>query len=168
MKMISTYNIGHRIITAPDGIREKENNMEENTNPCTNHACLDSGLACPECSIVDIDKLDGESFAQAMWGIKIYNCTPHEVALLLPDRVVRFVPATVPIRLAQKVVHLSTPFSLTEFGEPIGLPKQQPGIFLIVSQLVKNICVDRTDLIVPTEIVRDEKGNIIGCKSFGK
>ena len=42
------------------------------------------------------------------------------------------------------------------------------GVFYIVSQLVKNALPDRTDLLVPAEVVRDGNGNIIGCKSLGR
>ena len=39
--------------------------------------------------------------------------------------------------------------------------------FYIVSQLVKSALPNRSDLLVPAEMVRDEKGMIIGCKSLG-
>ena len=39
--------------------------------------------------------------------------------------------------------------------------------FYIVSQLVKSALPNRSDLLVPAEMVRDEKGAIIGCKSLG-
>lgn len=42
-----------------------------------------------------------------------------------------------------------------------------PKAYYIVSQLVKNALPHRRDLIVPAEVVRDDTGNIIGCRSFG-
>ena len=39
--------------------------------------------------------------------------------------------------------------------------------FYIVSQLVKSALPNRSDLLVPAEMVRDEKGVILGCKSLG-
>jgi hypothetical protein len=42
-----------------------------------------------------------------------------------------------------------------------------PVIFYLVSQPVKSALPSRKDLLVPAEVVRDEKGNIIGCRSFG-
>ena len=39
--------------------------------------------------------------------------------------------------------------------------------FYIVSQLVKSALPNRSDLLVPAEMVRDEKGAILGCKSLG-
>ena len=42
-----------------------------------------------------------------------------------------------------------------------------PAIYYIVSQLVKTANSDRKDLLVPAEVVRDNNGSIIGCRSFG-
>jgi len=64
---------------------------------------------------------------------------------------------------------VSVKISKTEFGEVIDLPKPDKKTIYIVSQLVKNSPEGRlrTDLVVPTEMVRDENNNIIGCRSFG-
>lgn len=53
-----------------------------------------------------------------------------------------------------------------KFGEPTGSFEPTPGILLIVSQLVKSACLERYDLVVPAEVVRDNEGKIIGCKSL--
>ena len=42
-----------------------------------------------------------------------------------------------------------------------------PTTYYIVSQLVKNALFSRKDLLVPAEVVRDEQGVILGCKSLG-
>ena len=60
------------------------------------------------------------------------------------------------------------PTSTTVFGDPVGLPDYQNETFYIVSQLVKSACPGRTDLLVPAEVVRDEQGRIIGCRSLGR
>jgi len=52
------------------------------------------------------------------------------------------------------------------FGKVVGLPEPTEGTMFIVSALVKAACPDRKDLLVPTKLVRDEKGNIIGCCGF--
>jgi len=76
------------------------------------------------------------------------------------------------IRLAVKTVEMPEIDGIktikTNFGRPTGLPDQVAETFLIVSQLVKSACPDRSDLLVPAEIVRDEKGQIIGCKALGR
>ena len=58
------------------------------------------------------------------------------------------------------------PICHIEFGECRGLPAEN-GKFYIVSQLIKLSNPDRSDLLVPSEIDRDDDGNIIGCYSLG-
>jgi hypothetical protein len=108
--------------------------------------------------------------------MEIINKTPHEVVLLDPlgNVILTFPKADSLIRLSSTTVRdepltvlLNCPISRTVFGNPIGLPEQQVGIFYIVSQLVKSALPDRADLLVPAEMVRDENGNIKGCRSLG-
>lgn len=106
---------------------------------------------------------------------KIINKTPHGVNIVDQNgQVVRtYEKGDSQIRLAVKTVQDAplcdgTPTSRTEFGEPEGLPEFQEGVFFIVSQLVKTALPNRSDLLVPAEVVRDEKGNIVGCKSLGR
>ena len=105
----------------------------------------------------------------------IVNKTPHAVNIINEDnKLVRtYEKGDSQIRLAVKIVQDEplvdgTPTSRTNFGEPEGLPDFQEGIFYIVSQLVKSALPERTDLLVPAELVRDGNGSIIGCKSLGR
>ncbi len=75
----------------------------------------------------------------------------------------RLAVATVPQRPIDGI-----PTSVTVFGEPIGLPKQADGTYYIVSQMVKSACPERDDLLVPADVVRDDNGNIIGCRGFNR
>ena len=101
----------------------------------------------------------------------IINATPHEVRLVDANgNLLASFPPQILIRLKAETVRdgeiNGIPISRTVFGEPEGLPPQQPGVYYIVSQLVKN-AINRSDLLVPAEVLRDEKGNIIGCQSLG-
>lgn len=107
--------------------------------------------------------------------MSVINKTPHQVHIVDENcQLVRtYEKGDSQIRLAVKTVQDTalvdgTPTSRTEFGEPEGLPEFVEGVFYIVSQLVKNALPNRTDLLVPAEVVRDEKGNILGCKSLGR
>jgi len=107
--------------------------------------------------------------------MSVINKTPHAVHIVDENgQLVRtYEKGDSQIRLAVKTVQDTslvdgTPTSRTEFGEPEGLPEFVEGVFYIVSQLVKNALPNRTDLLVPAEVVRDEKGNILGCKSLGR
>lgn len=130
--------------------------------------------------------------------MKIVNKTPHEVHIIDENgQVVRtYKKGDSLIRLKIKTVAAGKiddiPATKTVFGEPEGLPKEDIipcrcgdstfhevecpccggnasyGTYYIVSQLVKSALPERKDLLVPAEVVRDEKGNIVGCKSLGR
>lgn len=102
----------------------------------------------------------------------IKNLTPHPIYIcnnagevtrvIQSEGLVRLKAVTVPAGEIDGV-----PVSRTEFGQPEGLPEFQEDVFIVVSQLVKTALPSRYDLLVPAEVVRDEKGNIVGCKSLG-
>lgn len=104
---------------------------------------------------------------------QIKNFTPHPITIcnnagevirvIQPEGLVRLKAVTVPAGEIDGV-----PVTKTEFGTPEGMPEFQEGVFIVVSQLVKTALPARSDLLVPAEVVRDEKGNIVGCKSLGR
>lgn len=105
---------------------------------------------------------------------QIINMTPHPVNIVDADgnNVFTFPKGENTIRLSVSVKKTGVlgqdiPVSETIFGEPVGLPEYKLGTFYIVSQLVKSALVDRHDLLVPAEVVRDSNGNILGCQSLG-
>jgi len=104
----------------------------------------------------------------------IVNMTPHAVTIVNGEgQIIKSIPASGgQIRLKTstvltEVVVDGVPVSKTVFGEPEGLPEQVEGTYIIVSQLVKSVLPQRSDLLVPAEVVRDAAGNIVGCKSLG-
>ena len=105
---------------------------------------------------------------------KIINMTPHPVNILDEENnEIATIPASGKlIRLKSNIVRDGEigeiPISKTVFGDPEGLPERNTGIYYIVSQLVKSACSGRDDLLVPAEVVRNEDGNIIGCRSLGR
>lgn len=52
------------------------------------------------------------------------------------------------------------------YGEVTNLPDPQENTFYIVSTLVAQNAINRKDLLVPVDIVRDENGKILGAKSL--
>jgi hypothetical protein len=104
--------------------------------------------------------------------MNIINCTPHPITIVDGEnKVTRTIESSGLVRLVAKTVSRGTlddvPISETVFGEPEGLPDFVEDTYIIVSQLVKSAIPQRADLLVPAEVVRDEKGNIVGCKSLG-
>ncbi len=107
--------------------------------------------------------------------MNIINMTPHPIQILgeSNNRQIREIPASgKTIRLASKTVSTGNldgiPVSRTIFGDPVGLPEEEAGTYYIVSQLVISACRDRGDLLVPADVVRDDDGRIIGCRSLGR
>jgi hypothetical protein len=108
----------------------------------------------------------------------IINLTPHEVVLL--DKKSKKILATIPTsgiiaRLPQETVScgefefdgIKIPLTKTNYKwKEANIPEKIDGTIFIVSQLVKNAS-NREDLVVPAEMVRDEKNNILGCCSLG-
>ena len=103
---------------------------------------------------------------------QIKNFTPHPITICNnAGEVIRVIQSEGLVRLKAVTVSAGEidgiPVSKTEFGQPEGLPEFQDGVFIVVSQLVKTALPSRSDLLVPAEVVRDEKSNIVGCKSLG-
>ncbi len=63
---------------------------------------------------------------------------------------------------------ITLPITKPKFGEVEGLPEPEEGTIYIVSNLVAQAVPDREDVFFPDDIVRDENGNIIGCRALGK
>lgn len=103
----------------------------------------------------------------------VKNLTPHPIHVVDTEgNVVKTFESEGLVRLKTSTVDAGLvvdgiPVTQTQFGEPEGLPQVEEGTFLIVSQLVKSALSHRKDLLVPAEVVRDSKGVIVGCRSFG-
>jgi hypothetical protein len=57
-------------------------------------------------------------------------------------------------------MYRSTPCDITD------LPAPTAGTLYIVSAMVRLACPWRGDLLSPAELVRDETGGVVGCRSF--
>ena len=56
------------------------------------------------------------------------------------------------------------PVTKTVFDTVVtGLPEPQEGVIYLTSTLVAQAVPDRTDVLVPADLRRDEAGRIIGC-----
>ena len=122
--------------------------------------------------------------------MKIINLTPHTVNLIFAENgktYRRSLPSegearaeTIKKALVPKYILMETtgedgllygemfpiPVNRVVFGDVVGLPEAEDGIFYIVSRIVKNAIPHRSDCLVPDDIVRDDKGVIIGCRGF--
>ena len=64
--------------------------------------------------------------------------------------------------------HLYVDIMEKSFLEVEGLPEPKKDTYYVVSALVAGAAKNRNDLLIPNDIVRDEKGRIIGCRSLAK
>lgn len=106
--------------------------------------------------------------------MKLVNLTPHTVNVVLEDgATLNIASSGVVARCSQSDVNVGTidvdgiavPLTETSFGDVVDLPAPAPDTLYIVSRLVAT-AANRDDLVVPNGIVRDDNGNIIGCKSL--
>ena len=100
------------------------------------------------------------------------NRTPHAVKIVDNNGAIlkEFAPSGDVARLqpTTEVVGevAGVPVTSTSYGEPIGLPEEKEGVGYIVSALLRTTLVNRNDLFSPGQLVRDDNGNVIGCKSL--
>ena len=102
----------------------------------------------------------------------VINLTPHPINILDENnKIIKTYPSkgiarVYTIRTSKGFTIEDIPVWTKEFGEVNNLPMYNFGIFYIVSQIVKSALPLRDDLLVPDDLIRDNVGNIIGCKSF--
>jgi len=99
----------------------------------------------------------------------IVNLTPHAVDIRRVDGTVLTVPPSGQVaRCAETRTAVESPLediscTRATFGAVEGLPAPVTGKIFIVSALVLNQCVGRTDVFAPGPAVRDAAGKIVGC-----
>lgn len=110
--------------------------------------------------------------------VKIVNLTPHAINLVGQDgtQIAVFQPSGNIARCTTTKTVVSTVavgdttvnVNRTVFGDVTGLPDCAPNTIFIVSTIIAQALKDvRNDLIIVDNTVRDDKGQIIGCTSFG-
>jgi hypothetical protein len=101
------------------------------------------------------------------------NLTPHEITLFREDGGSHMLPPSEkPARVRMLTSVQGNHNGVPVVGQPIAsglenLPpiNKQEFTLYIVSRIVKDAVPDRYDCVVPNDIVRDSKGNIMGCRS---
>lgn len=107
--------------------------------------------------------------------VEIKNLTPHPLQMLCtPGEPITIQPEATPARVEMTVTSADpiqanngTIQSVVEQpGQVIDLPDQQPGVVLVVSRVVFNAFPNRTDLACPTNLIRNDDGDVIGAKAL--
>jgi len=102
--------------------------------------------------------------------MQFINLTAHGInevttGLVIPTsgRVARVKSSTVKVG-----EHGGVSIFTSTFGEVEGLPEPQTDTIYIVSALCLNAITNRTDVVAPGNLIRDEHGNPSGCVGFRK
>lgn len=104
--------------------------------------------------------------------MEIVNCTPHEIVIFRPDgRLVLspcgIVPRVEETRTAERVVE-GVFLNNLSMGALVDMPSRRESVIYVVSRAVAERCRHRQDIFIPDELVRDETGNVIGCKALAR
>ena len=108
---------------------------------------------------------------------EIVNLTPHPVKIILAnDITLEFPPSEQPARANEKRIkndeveynQFCIPVNEVQLGDVKNLPEPNPDTIYIVSRIVADACPDRNDLYIPDETVRDNEGNIKGCRALAQ
>ncbi len=101
---------------------------------------------------------------------KLINLTPHTVTLVAEERYVEIPPSgqlarvSVASRRVGEVAGI--PIITSTYNDVVGLPSASEEVYYIVSAMVRAALPKRLDILSPAEFIRDEKGQIIGCKAL--
>ena len=110
----------------------------------------------------------------------IENYTPHALNIYQGDTVVATIPSVGLARVVMAPPEDTGHVVITENGTSVpifrtratgvvtGLPAPRPGVWLAVSKMTTDAEPDRGDLLIPDDLVRNEKGVPIGCRSFAQ
>lgn len=105
--------------------------------------------------------------------MKMTNLTPHAITFVADngDVIRKVEPSGILARCSVKTETVGEmdgiPVTTSVYGAVEGLPEPEDGTIYIVSSLVAQR-VNRDDVFIPNESVRDDQGRIIGCKSLGR
>ena len=108
-----------------------------------------------------------------MSDVVVVNLTPHDINIFVEGQIITFEPSGMIARASSSIEEIgrigSIPVFKTVLGEITGLPEPKENTIYLVSRAVAERVPDRAgiDVFIPTESIRDGKGNIIGCKGFG-
>ncbi len=134
--------------------------------------------------IKEIRENDGEEISSENWRLdlirskkkeKLVNLTPHDINILGEDgeilETLPFDELPARCRVERHLIGGIGNYPLYEsvFGDVGNLFNPEENTLYVVSRIVAEAMKgERTDLIIPEDIVRDETGQILGCRGFAK
>ncbi len=105
-----------------------------------------------------------------MNNVQFVNLTPHDVNIQNLDGTMMVIPpdgtvARLPMHSEVKQILNGVEFRKSTKGTA-NVPDPVSGVIWIVSAMVRESFPDRKDMVSPGELIRDAKGNPVGCKWF--
>jgi hypothetical protein len=105
--------------------------------------------------------------------MNIINYTPHEISIKQNGEFIKIAPSGVVCRVSQKTVKVSNINGIDIFASVFGDVENAPPVdenVYIVSALCKQKLKDTgsNNVYSPGQLIRDEKGNVIGCNGLEK
>lgn len=100
------------------------------------------------------------------------NRTEHEVRIFntiganIPDKVLeQYTGEPIRVSCESRKVDTIEGIDIYEvvYGEVTGLPEFKEGVYYVVSAMVRQALPHRKDLLSPGQLIRNEKGQPIGC-----
>ena len=103
--------------------------------------------------------------------MNIVNLTPHSITFILENGEKRTVlPSGIVARVGEisefVTYYDGIPVYRKRYADTENLPEPTEDTVLIVSAMVRLANPDRTDLVSPGDLIRNEDGVVIGCKGL--
>ena len=103
----------------------------------------------------------------------IINLTPHSLTIFKNNCFERIViPSSGIVRVVEEGAEIGgingIPLYWKKYTKSEGLPEPKKDTYYFVSLIVAQANPHRKDLLLSNELVRDENGRILGCRSFSK
>jgi len=125
----------------------------------------------PDNTDTDTDTDTGWDTATPTSGIELINLTGHAIVLVGSHRHLRIPACGQVARIHHRAVHITgyhngVPVLIEQNPKVMGLPASRRGTAFIVSRLVLDVASDRSDLLCPGHLVRDEDGGVIAAEAL--
>lgn len=108
--------------------------------------------------------------------VELVNLTNHDVTVLDDnnDEIIDIPPSGDVARCKTDTKYKTSityqasklPLTKTRMNEVLNLPEPEDGKIYIVSLIVAAVASDRDDLVIPDELVKNDDGYVIGCRSL--
>ncbi len=108
--------------------------------------------------------------------VQLINLCPHDVVVVLEGGELVVHPGGPPARCVVERVHAgdvrcdghTVPIIESRVTQPPELPAQRDGVLLIVSRMVAEAAPERSDLLFPDGLIRDQDGVVTGCTALAR